>query len=225
MISLESVSVTTPDDRTILHRTTLTLSERRVAIIGANGSGKSTLARLLNGLITPSTGTVRIGELDTVRDGAAVRRRVGFVFTDPAAQLIMPTPQEDIELSLRASHPRAQERTAAASEILARFGLTALAQQSVHTLSGGQKQLLALATVLATAPEILVADEPTTLLDRRNTRAIADRLFSLPQQLILVTHDLELAARAERCLVIEEGTVVFDGEAGAATDYYRDITA
>lgn len=159
--------------------------------------------------------------LDTVRDGAAVRRTVGFVFTDPAAQLIMPTVLEDVELSLRREHREAGARRAAALSALARFGLDGFAERSVYALSGGQQQLLAIATVLATDPRILVADEPTTLLDLRNTRAIAELLFSLPQQVVVVTHNLELAARADRTLVVADGRVVFDGEPAAAIAHYR----
>jgi len=162
MIELRDATVTVRSDggvRTLLQPTTCTLTERRVAVIGANGSGKSTLARLVNGLVLPSTGTVRVDGLDTVRDGAAVRRRVGFVFTDPDAQLVMPTPVEDVALSLRRTVPAAG-RDAAARAVLARFGLADHAEVPVHALSGGQKQLLALAGVLAVQPAVLVCDEP-----------------------------------------------------------------
>ena len=221
MISFRSAAVTTPDGTQILRPTTLELSEPRISIIGANGSGKSTLARMINGLVEPSAGEVRVGGLDTVREGGAVRRSVGFVFTDPAAQLIMPTVSEDVELSLRKQHPNANRRREAAQAALTRFGLEALAERSVHTLSGGQKQLLAIATVLSTDPEILVADEPTTLLDLRNSARVGDLLLSLPQQVIVVTHDLELAARFDRTLVVENGAVVFDGDPAAAIEHYR----
>lgn len=163
--------------------------------------------------------------LDTVADGPAVRRAVGFVFTDPAAQLIMPTVIEDVELSLRRSHKHAGDRRAAALTALARFGLDGFAERSVHALSGGQQQLLAIATVLATNPRILVTDEPTTLLDLRNTSVIADLLLSLPQQVVIVTHNLELAARADRTLVVSDGHVVFDGEPHAAIAHYRASVA
>lgn len=207
--------------RTILDLGDLTLTEQRIALIGPNGSGKSTLARLLNGLVRPSAGRVVIDGLDVARHGAAVRRKVGFVFTDPAAQLVMPTAAEDIALSLRRTHRDRGERAAAAERILAGYGLAGLAHHSVHTLSGGQRQLLALAGVLATRPGVLVADEPTTLLDLANSRRIGDLLLGLEQQLVLVTHDLELAARCERGLVIEGGRVVFDGAAEAAVNHYR----
>lgn len=221
-----AVRVTTPaGELTILHPTTLQLTERRIALIGGNGSGKSTLARLLNGLVEPSSGRVTVNGLDTSRDGAAVRRQVGFVFTDPGAQLVMPTCAEDIALSLRRTIKDKKERVARAHEILAGIDLADKADTSVHTLSGGQKQLLALAGVLATDPEVLVADEPTTLLDLRNTQVIADRLFALRQQLILVTHDLDLAPRCDRALVIDDARVAFDGPPDDAVAFYRQQVA
>ncbi len=227
MIELSGASVavadTTGGRRIILHPLRLRLAEPRIALIGSNGSGKSTIARLLNGLIAPTTGRVGVTPpgaprtLDTVRDGPAVRRSVGFVFTNPAAQLVMPTVLEDVALSLRRRFPRAREREAEARRALERFGISDLADRSVHDLSGGQQQLLALASVLATNPAVVVADEPTTLLDLRNSRMIADALCGLEQQLVIATHDLELAARCDRVLVIDGGRVVHDSASDAAT--------
>jgi len=214
---------TNDGDVVILEPTTLDLTEHRIAVIGANGSGKSTLARLVNGLVEPSEGSVVVDGLDVAAHGGEVRRRVAFVFTDPAAQLVMPTAAEDVALSLRRAHRNKQERRAAAVEVLARFGLEDLADRSVHTLSGGQRQLLALAGALATDPAIVVADEPTTLLDLANTRLIGDLLLGLEQQLLLVTHDLDLAARCERVLVVDGARVVFDGAPTAAIAHYRRL--
>ncbi|EGD43556.1 putative ABC transporter, ATP-binding protein [Nocardioidaceae bacterium Broad-1] len=217
------VRVESPDlggSRTILQPTTLSLTEQRIGIVGSNGSGKSTLARLINGLALPSAGSVTVDGLDVARQGAAVRRRVGFTFTDPAAQLVMPTCVEDVELSLRRTVKDRVRRKQVALETLARFGLSERAEVSVHALSGGQRQLLALAGVLATSPDVLVTDEPTTLLDLRNTRMVGDLLFSLPQQLVLVTHDLDLVRRCDRVLVVEDGRVCFDGDADAAVKHY-----
>jgi biotin transport system ATP-binding protein len=218
------VSVSTADgDLALLHPTTLTLSERRIALIGSNGSGKSTFARLLNGLIEPTAGRVTVDGLDTKRDGAAVRRKVGFVFTNPDSQLVMPTSLEDIALSLRRTIKDKDARRARAREILTEMGLADRADTSIHALSGGQKQLLALAGILATEPDVLIADEPTTLLDLRNTQLIADRLFALRQQLILVTHDLDLALRCERAIVIDDARVAFDGKPSEAVAFYRNL--
>ncbi len=222
-LELDAASVTVRangTDRTVLEPTTLTLTEQRVGVIGANGSGKSTLVRLLNGLVTPSTGRVTVDGLDVAREGARVRRRVAFAFTDPAAQLVMPTCVEDVELSLRRQRGSPRDRRERAVEVLERFGLGAHADVSVHALSGGQRQLLALAGVLAVEPAVLVADEPTTLLDLANTRRIADLLFGLDQQLVLVTHDLDLARRCDRVLVVHEGRVRFDGDPEAAVADY-----
>ena len=216
-----TVVVDSPDGPVVLlHPTSLELGEHRIGIIGANGSGKSTLARLLNGLALPAAGQVLVDGLDVDADGRAVRRRVGFVFTHPDAQLVMPTPLEDVTLSLRRTVPDKAERRSRAREVLDAIGLGHRADVPVHSLSGGQKQLLALAGVLATDPEVVVADEPTTLLDLRNTRSVADRLFALRQQLVLVTHDLELARRCERVLVVDAARVVFDGPAVEAVDHY-----
>lgn len=230
VIELDAATVVVPGpgkdvaDQVILQPTTLTLTEQRVALVGANGSGKSTLARLLNGLVTPTSGRVVVDGLDVTSEGAAVRRKVGFCFTDPAAQLVMPTCVEDVELSLRRTVKDPDERHRRALEVLDRFGLADRADISVHSISGGQRQLLALAGVLATEPSILVADEPTTLLDLANTRRVADALFGLEQQLVLVTHDLDLAARCDRVLVIEDARVRFDGAADAAiSDYVSSV--
>lgn len=226
MIEFRDASVVAPgSDVRILEPTTLTLGERRIAVIGANGSGKSTLARLINGLALPTTGTVTVNGRDTRRDGAAVRRDVGFLFTDPSAQLIMPTAVEDVALSLRRTVRGKDARARAALEALAGMGLEGKAHVSVHSLSGGQRQLLALAGVLAVEPAILVADEPTTLLDL-HWRAHVDLLLAgLPQQVIEITHDLDAAARADRVIVMDSGAVAFDGAPHAAVATYRDLMA
>ncbi|WP_433913747.1 energy-coupling factor ABC transporter ATP-binding protein [Brevibacterium litoralis] len=224
----------TPDRRTLLAPTDLTLfgaeDERVVTVIGANGSGKSTLLSLVNGLTAPTTGSVTVGGLDTVRAGREVRRRVGFVFTDPAAQLVMPTVVEDVELSLGRPHPgrsrgaRATRRTRAL-EVLAGLGIADLAERSVHELSGGQRQLVALASVLALDPDVLVLDEPTTLLDLHNTlllrRTLEDLVRRRGLRVLLTTHDLEVAAAADRTILVDDAQVVLDGDPAAAIETYR----
>ena len=223
-IRLEQVTVSVPThdgSRQILGETTLDLTEKRIALIGPNGSGKSTLARLVNGLVTATTGRVLVDGLDVAREGRDVRRRVGFMFTDPAAQLVMPTASEDVALSLRRTHPDRARRLAAADRVLAHFGLEGFGDRSVHGLSGGEAQLLALAGVLATDPAVLVADEPTTLLDLGNSRRIGELLLGLPQQLVLVTHDLELAGRCDRALLVRSGRIERDGHPDEVIEHYR----
>ena len=212
-------------ERTVLRDVSLDLGEQRVAIIGANGSGKSTLARTFNGLVLPTDGTVSVDGRDTRRHGADVRRRVGFMFTDPDAQIVMPTVGEDIEFSLRRKGLSRLERQARVTDVLDRFGLAGHADHAAHLLSGGQKQLLALASVLVTEPSVLVCDEPTTLLDLRNTERVAALLLALPQQVVLVTHDLDLVAAYQRVLVIDEGVVAYDGPPADAVRAYRDLVS
>lgn len=220
-IALDGVTVER-DGRRILRDVSVDLTARRIAVIGANGSGKSTFARLLNGLVTPTSGSVSVYGLDTRRDVAALRRRVGFVFTDPQAQILMPTPAEDLALSLRGL-PRA-EVDALVTAALAEHGLTDRADVAASDLSGGQKQLLALASVLITQPELIVADEPTTLLDLRNAARIADLLLAQTAQVVIVTHDLELAARCDQAVLFDDGAVVAAGEPGVVVAAYRDLS-
>lgn len=196
--------------KVLLAPTTLSLSEARIAVIGANGSGKSTFLQLLNGLILPTCGQVVVNGFDTARHGRKVRQLVGFVFTDPIAQLVLATPADDVELSLRKLIPHREERRSEALRLLAERGLADVAEQSIYDLSGGERQMAALTSVLASGPAIVVADEPTTLLDLRNRDRIRHALSVLDQQVIIATHDLELAATAERVLVVDQAQVVAD---------------
>ena len=209
--------------RRILTDLSAVVTERRVGVVGLNGSGKSTLARLLNGLVLPSTGRVGIDGLDTRRDAAAVRRRVGFVFTDPDAQIVLPTPLEDVAFSLRRKGLRRDEARREALAVLARYGLADRADAPAHLLSGGEKQLLALAAVLATDPALVVCDEPTTLLDLRNARRVAELLAGLDQSLVLVTHHLDQLTDFDRVLVVHEGRLVADDTPGPALARYRAL--
>lgn len=217
-ILLEGVSVIRGGQR-ILDAVNLDLNARRIAVIGENGSGKSTFARLLNGLVAPSSGRVLVHGHDPERDGTALRRRVGFVFTDPQAQILMPTPAEDLALSLRGM-PRGDVARRVAT-VLAEHGLSAQADIPATELSGGQKQMLALASVLITEPALLVADEPTTLLDLRNARRIADLLLAQDAQLVVVTHDLDLAARCDVAVLFRAGRVAATGAPDEVVAAYR----
>jgi biotin transport system ATP-binding protein len=210
-------------DTLVLDGIDLELTEHRIAIIGANGSGKSTLARMLNGLVVPTEGTVTVAGLDTRHDGAAVRRRVGFVFTDPDAQIVMPTVAEDVAFSLRRRQIDRSERDSIVADALARYGLEGLGDRPAHLLSGGQKQLLALTAVLVTEPAVLVCDEPTTLLDLRNSARVAQVLAALPQQVVMVTHHLDLLDGYDRVVVVDEGRVAFDGPPATAVPAYRAL--
>ncbi len=211
--------------RPVLHDVDATLTERRIGVIGANGSGKSTFVRLLNGLVLPDEGRVRVNGLDTRDDSSGVRRLVGFCFTNPDAQIVMPTVREDVAFGLRRRKLSKGEVRSRVDEALERYQLADHADHPAHLLSGGQKQMLALASVLVTDPEVLVLDEPTTLLDLRNARRVADTVAALPQQVVLVTHHLDLLDDYERVLVFDEGRLVQDGPPPVAVAHYRDLMA
>ena len=210
-------------ERAVLHEVDLRLDEQRVAFVGANGSGKSTLARMVNGLVTPTSGSVSVDGVDPAKRGGAVRRRVGFVFTDPDSQIVMPTAGEDVAFSLRRTGVPRGERPARAAAALTEIGLDGYAEHPAHQLSGGQKQLLALCAVLVTEPDVLVCDEPTTLLDARNAARVAALLAELPQQVVLVTHHLEQLTGFDRVVVVDEGRVVADGPPDGALAAYRAL--
>lgn len=209
--------------RTVLDGIDLTLTERRIGIIGLNGSGKSTLARMVNALVVPTAGRVLVDGLDTARQAAAVRRKVAFVFTDPDAQIVMPTVAEDIAFGLRRRRLAPAEIAARVDAALASYGLDAHRDHPAHLLSGGQKQLLALASVLVTEPDLVVMDEPTTLLDLANTERIRTVVRGLAQQVVLVTHHLDLVDDFDRVIVFHEGRLAFDGSPGTAVAHYRAL--
>lgn len=209
--------------RTVLRDVTVTLTEQRIGIIGANGSGKSTFVRLLNGLVVPTEGRVSVDGLDTRRHGREVRRKVGFCFTDPDAQIVMPTVAEDVAFGLRRRGLGKAEVAARVRETLEAYGLADHADHPAHLLSGGQKQLLALSSVLVTDPDVLVLDEPTTLLDLRNAAAVQQVVRALPHQVVLVTHHLDLLDGFDRVLVFDEARPVYDGLPDAAVEHYRKL--
>lgn len=209
--------------RPVLREVTVRLEEQRIGVIGANGSGKSTFARMLNGLVVPEQGIVTLDGLSTATQGREVRRRVGFCFTDPDAQIVMPTVAEDVAFSLRRRGLTKGEIAARVDAALAGHGLAGRGDHPAHLLSGGQKQLLALAAVLVTEPDLLVMDEPTTLLDIRNARRVADVVRSLPQQVVLVTHHLDLLADFDRVLVFDDSRLVHDGTPADSIAHYLEL--
>ena len=222
LIEFEGASVSY-DGTQVLAPLTVRLSERRIGIIGSNGSGKSTTVRLINGLIEPSSGRVLVDGMSPTTHGKEIRRRVGFVFSDAESQIVMPRVADDVAFSLRRFKLPRDEVRARTAAALERFGLSELAENSPHTLSGGEKQLLALASVLVTEPDTVIADEPTTLLDLRNRRRLIRELEALEQQVIVVTHDLEMLRGFDRVLVIDEARLVCDAAPDEAIAHYLDL--
>lgn len=211
--------------RVAIHPLSLTLSERRIGVVGLNGSGKTTMARLINGLVKPSMGTVTVDGFDTIEDEEAARGKTGFIFQNPQHQMILPILAEDIAFGLKNRKLEQVEIAARAVAILDRLGISHLARRRVHELSGGEAQLGAIASVLVTGPDLLILDEPTNQLDLKNRTLIARTIAALPEQVLVVTHDLPLVDGFDRVLVFHEGRLAADAPPDEAIRAYRAIAA
>ena len=220
LIEFESVSVSF-DAKTALDNINLKLDHKRIGVIGLNGSGKSTFARLLNGLVAPTSGTVTVGEINPATNPKVARQQTGFIFSNPDVQIIMPTVLEDVAFTLRSSKLSKDEIRAKALAVLQRFGIDHLADQAAHSLSSGQKQLLALSAIMVGEPKLIVADEPTALLDLANARLVASVLLEqIEQQVVLITHDLDLAAKCDIVLRFADAKLIDIDEPAAAISSY-----
>ncbi|TCR93472.1 biotin transport system ATP-binding protein [Rhizobium sp. BK376] len=211
------------DARIALHPLTLTLSERRIGIIGLNGSGKTTFARLVNGLAKPSTGRVTVNGLDTIADAKEVLGTVGYIFQSPQNQIILPIVRDDIAFGLKSRGLGKVAIEAAVDAILSRFGVQHLAGRRAHELSGGELQMAALCSVLVTGPDILILDEPTNQLDLRNRTRVQETMAGLPENLIVISHDLPLIEEFERVLLFHDGHLVGDGRPAEIIAQYKEI--
>lgn len=184
----------------------------RVALLGPNGAGKTTLVLHLNGILTPTSGSVTVSGLPVERDHLLeVRRRVGVVFQDPDDQLFMTTVAQDVAFGPRNLGLSADEVDARVEEALTAVGMLDVADRPPHHLSSGQKRRVAVATVLAMRPEIVVLDEPSSNLDPASRRELAEIVDGLGITVLMVTHDLPYALQlCERSVVLSEGRVVAD---------------
>ncbi|MFF7053557.1 energy-coupling factor ABC transporter ATP-binding protein [Streptomyces griseorubiginosus] len=188
----------------------------RVALLGPNGAGKTTLVLHLNGILGGGVGSVKVAGLPVEKKHMAeIRRRVGIVFQDPDDQLFMPTVREDVAFGPAAAGLKGDELEARVRTALERVGMAEFAHRPPHHLSFGQRRRVAVATVLAMEPEILVLDEPSSNLDPASRRELADILRSLDVTVLMVTHDLPYALElCPRSLILSEGTIAADGRTG-----------
>lgn len=199
----------------------LQLSEQRIGLVGHNGSGKSSLLRLLNGLAQPQQGQVWVHGQNAKQGPAAMASLVGFIFQNPDHQLIFPTVLEELCFGLLNQGVAASTAKQLSMDILAQYGRTELAERSVHTLSEGQKQLVCILAVLLMRPKLLVLDEPFSALDLPSRYQLLAFLQNLPQQIIMISHELELLADFDRLLWLEGGRVRADGPAEQVLASYR----
>ncbi|GAB3078500.1 energy-coupling factor ABC transporter ATP-binding protein [Pedococcus soli] len=184
----------------------------RVALLGPNGAGKTTLVLHLNGILTAGAGSVAVSGLPVTRDNLMeIRRRVGVVFQDPDDQLFMPTVRADVEFGPANLGLRGQALERRVLDALDRVGMVDFIDRPPHHLSFGQRRRVAVATVLAMEPEVLVLDEPSSNLDPASRRELADIIRSLDVTVLMVTHDLPYAYElCPRSVVLSDGVIVAD---------------
>ena len=188
-----------------------------VAILGHNGSGKSTFAKHLNAILLPTSGKVYVDGMDTTDEDKLldIRRTIGMVFQNPDNQIVASVVEEDVAFAPENLGVPSEEIRRRVDEALAAVGMTEYARHAPHLLSGGQKQRVAIAGVLAMRPRCIVLDEPTAMLDPVGRREVLDTVCRLQRELgmtvVLITHHMDEAARAQRLVVMDNGHVVMDG--------------
>lgn len=213
------------EGRQVLQPLSLTLTERRIGVIGLNGSGKTTFARLINGLNKPSEGKVSVNGLDTVSDARAILQMVGFIFQNPQNQIILPIVRDDVAFGLKRLGLGKAETENRVKVVLAGLGIAQLGDRRAHELSGGELQLAALAALMVTEPQILILDEPTNQLDLKNRAVLEITMAALSQALIVITHDLPLLRGFDRVLVFHEGALIADAAPEEAVARYLEVAS
>jgi cobalt/nickel transport system ATP-binding protein len=211
---VEDLAFAYPDGHQALFGVDLRIEQgERVALLGPNGAGKTTLVLHLNGILRGGRGRVSVAGLDVTKQSLPeIRRRVGVVFQDPDDQLFMPTAGEDVGFGPRNLGLGEDEVAARVATALEQVGMSDAAERPPHHLSFGQRRRIAVATVLAMQPEIIVLDEPSSNLDPAGRRELAEVLEALPVTLLMVTHDLPYAAQlCGRSVILDDGVVVADG--------------
>ena len=201
-------------EREVLRGLTLRLDHgEKVALVGANGAGKSTLMLHANGLLTPASGRVAIGDMViSPKTLPIIRQSVGMVFQNPDDQLFMPTVEEDVGFGPANMHLSREEIAARVERALQAVGALDLRHRSPQQLSGGEKHRVAIATVLAMEPSILVMDEPSAGLDPRARRQMIELLLGFGHTALIATHDLDLAQRlCPRTVIMLAGQIAADG--------------
>ncbi|WP_051201619.1 energy-coupling factor ABC transporter ATP-binding protein [Paracoccus aminophilus] len=213
------------DGHRLLGPLSLTLRERRVAVIGRNGAGKSTFLRLAAGLLAPASGQVRVSGLDPARDRAAMLATIGILFQNPDHQIIFPTVAEELAFGLRQQGQSKAEAAARVRDHLAQMGRADWADRLVNSFSQGQKQWLCLEAILLMGPNTILLDEPFAALDLPTRLRLSRRLAALPQRLVTITHDPLHAETVDRVIWLEGGALAADGPPGAVLPAFHAAMA
>ncbi|MCH8531524.1 MAG: energy-coupling factor ABC transporter ATP-binding protein [Saccharospirillum sp.] len=222
-VLLDQVSLAR-DGVEVLHTVSLTLTEPRIGLIGDNGSGKSSLIRLLNGLLQPSQGDVYVNGIKPTDGPEVMASEVGFIFQNPDHQLIFPTVLEELSFGLRNQGATKKAAEQGALALLAEHDREHWAERAVHSLSEGQKQLVCILAVLIMKPRLMVLDEPFSALDLPTRLHLMDWLHSLPQQVLMISHDLDTLADFDRVVWLDQGRVRGDGVPRDILAAYREAS-
>ncbi len=215
LVEMRHVTFTYPDGTAALQDVSFRITHgESVALIGENGAGKSTLLLHLNGFLTPMSGSVRVGDLPVMKSTLpAIRRSIGMIFQHPDDQLFMPTVQDDVAFGpLNLGLPPEEVETRVANA-LTLVGMAHVAKKPPYRLSEGQKRSVAIATVLALEPNMLIMDEPSSNLDPKSRRNLINLLRTFTHTKIIATHDLEMALDVcERTMIMHQGRIAADGK-------------
>lgn len=213
MIEFQDVSFSYDQERNVVRNLSFSIQKgEAVGLIGANGAGKSTIMKLLLGLLT-GQGRITVDGLELNKKNlAAVRQKIGFVLQDSDNQMFMPTVYEDMIFGPRNYGLTLEETEKRVDEVLKSLGIEKLKHCYNHRISGGEKRMAAIATILAMEPEAILMDEPSTALDPVNRRTVINTIRRLPQTKLIASHDLDMILdTCQRVILLSQGQIVADG--------------
>ena len=214
MIEFQNVSFSYGDVPVVENLSFTIQKGETVGLIGANGAGKSTIMKLMLGLLSGS-GEIQVDGLPVCRDNLAeIRKKIGFVLQNSDNQMFMPTVYEDMNFGPRNYGLSKEETEKRVDTVLTQLGLQDLKHRHNHKISGGEKRMAAIATILAMEPEMILMDEPSTALDPVNRRTVINTINRLPQTKLIASHDLDMILdTCQRVILLSHGTIVADGDA------------
>ena len=214
MIEFQNVSFSYGDVPVVENLSFTIQKGETVGLIGANGAGKSTIMKLMLGLLSGS-GEIQVDGLPVCKDNLAeIRKKIGFVLQDSDNQMFMPTVYEDMIFGPRNYGLSKEETEKRVDTVLTQLGLQDLKHRHNHKISGGEKRMAAIATILAMEPEMILMDEPSTALDPVNRRTVINTINRLPQTKLIASHDLDMILdTCQRVILLSHGTIVADGDA------------